>query len=306
MTARKLRRALNDLSDIEVCEIFESVEDAAAQEAFSAAIVFRLKKQTEKEREQPMTTEKKGKKRALAILLAAALLVLGAVGATAYGYFILPTKKLHDEMNFDVKNLSRVVDIEKAKDGDISIQNRVVKTDGYTVTFEAIVRADANREILVGEGWESADLASSYEEGLFAVVTVTRDDGGEILYGEDEKSLNAASIGASPLIHGVCPNMNTYFSVAGVYCEENVLYLLIDITDEAVWADRGLRLAVYGNYVFYPTWFSLDADGRPQFTDEAPKLHAMFELPLDPSYADADAQKTFMEMRPFEWATPQK
>lgn len=306
MAEKELEALFRQLSPEEAEKISATDVDFSADETFADRIYLLTMKKAGKKGESQMIKKIKSKKRFAVLLVAAVLLLVFATGTAAYTYFHYPDQqKLRAEIDFDTTNISRVVDLASAEPGDIIVQNKQVKVDGYTVTFEAIVRANTIREIMDVDSDEN--IVSAYADGTFALVTISRDDGGPIWYDngwEDERTLNGGLIGGAPLIHGVIPNMSTYVTSFQKkdYVEDNVLYVFIDITDVMCFADHGLSLAIYGKMVFSSEEINLDANGVPYFTETAPVLHAMFDLPIDQSYADAEQQEIFISQRLFRWA----
>jgi len=308
MTENKLENILRDLSPQELEFVIASGIDIAADREKTDRLLQAVMKRAKQERIITMN-KKTTKRKALSIVAAVLIFTLTATGVfAAVKRFVLPAEDLQEELGFIPEQLQVVADPENAQPGDILLQDKQVVVDGYTVTFEALVKAKALREIVLGDTAADASAGSTYGDGLFAVVTVSRDDGGIVYAPEgDEKTLNPSAIGASPLIHGVVPNMSTYQSIVvnQFYDEEaNLLYLFVDLSDVACFADQKMSLAVYGSFVFDSKWFELDKTGAPQFTQskDMPALQALFELPLDPDYADSAAQQEFMQQRPFQWA----
>lgn len=308
MTEKELDSLFRQISAEEAEEISASDIDFSADEAFADRIYLSTMEKAEKKGEIQMIKRIKTKKGFAVLLAAAVLLLIFAAGTAAHTYFRYPDRqKLREEMNnFDTLHISRIAELASAGPGDIIVQNKEVKVNGYTVTFEAIVKANSFREILSDEG--KTHLENEYSEGTFAVVTISRDDGGQLRPTfenpeGDEKTLHQVS--GFPLIHGVVPNALLYITSAfpQYYFEDDVMYYFCNITDELCFADKGLSLAIISDAPFEPKEIALDENGVPYFTESAPALHAMFDLPIDPSYADAEQQETFIRQHDFiRWA----
>ncbi|MBR5409225.1 MAG: hypothetical protein IK104_01005 [Clostridia bacterium] len=308
MSDRELIELLSSLEEANVERIVSSDIDYSSDAAFTERICASVLSRAGEKGRQSMKPIK-NKKRFIAILAAAVLVALTATGVAASRFFKLPIDydNVKDEVGLQLsENLQRVVTPEAAEAGDIVVANKTVTTDDYTFTLEGIIRASQYRNISIDGEHLEGDV-----DGFYAVVTVARSDGGVIFMGDDEKSFHGATIGAAPLIHGVKPNINTYglmtlereTGVPVQYVENNVLYLFVDITDFMCFADKGLSLAVYGTMIYTAEEIGLDENGVPCFTEKARAPYAMFELPVDASFADAAAQEALIASRPFEWAT---
>lgn len=303
-TENKLETLLQSLDGEDLETLTAAGVDVSADEKTTRRLTERVLRQAERKGEVPMK-KIQNKKRFTAILVAAILLVLTATGVGAARLFRLPLDYEKVEEQFSLKlsdNFKRVVREDEAEDGDIIVANKTVNVNGYTVTLEGIIQADNYRNVTIDGEHLEGDVS-----GTYAVVTVTRDDGGLIWYGDDEKSFTGATIGAAPLVNGYKPNINTYGMMTleretGIpmhYVEENVLYLFVDITDFLCFADKGLSLAVYGNMIYSAEEIGLDENGVPVFTDKARAPLAIFGLPVDKSLADPARQAELIAERPF-------
>ena len=308
MSDHEIEALLQSLDGVDLDVLLAAGVDVSVDDDRTRLLAERLLRQTERKGESNMRPIR-NKKRFIAILVAAILVVLAATGVAAARIFRLPVDygKVNEALNLKLSdNFRRVVNEEEAQDGDIVVANKTVNVDGYTLTLEGIMDASRYRNISIDGEHLEGDVS-----GAYAVVTVTRDDGGMVYgYGEGEDEKTIHIIGAAPLIHGVKPNINTYgqmslereTGVPAEYVEENVLYLFVDITDFLCFADKGLSLAVYGSMIYSAEEIGLDENGVPYFTEKARAPLAIFELPVDEKYADPDAQAALAAERPFAWA----
>ncbi len=308
MTDREWEQAFAALTETELIRIAASDIDSSSAAPDTKRLYAAVMQKAKKEGENMMRNKKKSNKKLIAALIAAVLVIalLSVAGATGLIRLPISYENLHREQGLRLsENLLRVADPARNENGEIIAADAQVKTDGYTVTLEGVIRGSQYRNFsYLGDA-----AVDGYVDGLYAVVSIVRDDGGEILNGDDEKSLRLAEIGASPLIKGAWPNINVYAGMSAeretgipqTYCEDNVLYLFVDITETACYADKGLYIAVYGEMVFTADQIDLDETGAPHFNANAPALNAVFELPLDESFADAEARRAFEHERPVAW-----
>ena len=313
MTDNRWENLFSSLSDEELGLIIDAGIDCGASEDEVRRVTSDVRKKACPK--GGITMKHRTKK--LVILLAAVILMFGLLAvAGATGIIRLPIRyeKLRESTGLQLsENLRRVVDPEHAADGDLIVANKTVQSDGYTITLEGVIRGSLYREVYNYTAREfgvvdidPVPVFAGDVDGYYAVVTVTRDDGGAVWTSntpDDPKRLTPSLINAHTLIHTHYPNMATvYFNKERdlgkpqYYEEDNVLYLFVDVTDVLCYADKGVSVAVYGGYEQYldpTTALGLDENGAPYFTEAAPTLHAMLQLPIDPSFADANAQKAF-------------
>ena len=316
MSEKELRDLFQTLDDEDLSRIASSDIDASADPAAAQKITAGVLRRIENKGGVFVMEKKKYNKKKLAAVLIAAALLIGLVSvAGATGLIRLPIgyEKLRESTGLQLsENMQRIVDAENAKDGDIIVANKTVQSEGFTITLEGIIQGSQYRHISI----DHSEVFEGDVNGYYAVVTVTRDDGGMVYgYGEGEDEKTVHIIGASPLIHTVWPNMVVYSGMSleretghpTIWVEDNVLYLFIDITEVLCYADKGVSIAVFnGNMVFDPACIDLDENGVPFFNgtrspiapEGIPLFTAMFELPLDEKFADPEAQRAFEHERP--------
>lgn len=309
MRKKELIDCISNLCETDALRLQDAGVDLAADEAYTQKIYASV---MEKAGEKGNVTMKKitiRKKRPAVLLVAAVLLIIGIISAGAAGVFRLP---IHTEDLFHStglkpsENLTRVLDPAYVENGDLILANKSVQADGYTMTLEGVIGASQHRSVrMMQEPVFEGDV-----DGVYAVITVIRDDGGLVFgYGEGEDEKTIHIIGASPLIHSAMPNINVYGYMSSeretglpvTYCEDNVLYLFVDITDFLCFADKGISVAVYGTMVYSSEEIGLDAAGAPYFTDKARAPLAIFALPLDAALADTQAQRAMEHERPIAY-----
>ena len=315
MSEKELRDLFQTLDDEDLSRIASSDIDASADPAAVQRIAAGVRRRAAHEGGITVMEKKKfNKKKLAAVLLAAALLVglVSVAGATGLIRLPIGYEKLRESTGLQLsENMQRVVDPEHAADGEIIVANKTVQSEGFTITLEGIIQGSQYRHIFIENEVFEWDV-----NGYYAVVTVTRDDGGMVYgYGEGEDEKTVHIIGASPLIHTVWPNMVVYSGMSLEretgrpihWVEDNVLYLFIDITEVLCYADKGVSIAVFnGNMAVDPKCIDLDENGVPFFNgsrsafapEGIPLFTAMFELPLDEKFADPEAQRAFEHERP--------
>ena len=309
MSDKELIDCLSQLCETDALLLQNAGVDLAADEAYTQKIYASVMEKAGEKGSFAMKKSTVRKKRLTALLVAAVLLVAGLVTVGATGILRLPINLddlFHATGLKPSENLLRVLDPAYVENGDLILANKSVRAEGYTLTLEGVIGASQHRSVcILQEPAFEGDV-----EGVYAVITVVRDDGGPVSGygdGEDEKTIHI--IGASPLIHGAMPNINVYgfmslereTGLPLTYCEDNVLYLFVDITDFLCFADKGISVAVYGSMVFSSEEIGLDETGAPYFTDRARAPLAIFALPLDAGLADADAQRAMEHERPIAY-----
>ena len=312
MSDREIALLLDSLDASDVERIVASGIDVSASEEFTQTVKAAVLSRAAEKGANTMKL-KKNKKRFVVILVAAILVTLTAVGVAASGILRLPIDytKVKEKTGLTLSDkMIRILPPDYSNDSGAVVVNNTIETDGYAVTLECLLEADEFRdgtfyrnEFRDGAFYVTGDTISRDVTGTYAVVTVSRLDGGPIGWHgnpNDPNSLSHAEINASALIHTAWPNGATQYlkaeretGMSKAYEEDGVLYLFVDVTDLLCYADKGVSVAVYGDLIYDVTMIGLDEKGVPYFTDQAPALHAMFELPLDPSLADVAAQKAF-------------
>ena len=85
---------------------------------------------------------------------------------------------------------------------------------------------------------------------------------------------------------------------------DDVVYMFIPLSDAGIFADRELRLCIYGSFAPAENILTMDEDGLPVFQSEYAGIRAIFEIDLDDSLANHEAVAALEAERPFlptEW-----
>lgn len=241
-------------------------------------------------------------------LIAAVIVLLFAVSAGAAYQFMLP-EGLNKELGLNEMHIKTVVDVEKADENSVRTVQKTVKSNGYTVNFEAIVDGYVILPEItkVLRGIDPAEEIR--EDRIYAVMTITRDDGKSVM-APDGYMPNCSCCDAifgfnfRVAVKGYAPNSVMFMGTPWHYEENNTLYYLCDITDTAKFADRDLSIIICGEQErTYGTIVRMDENGEYYFVDTYDGMGAIFDFDLDDSLADPDAVAKDMAERPFIYVT---
>ena len=268
-----------------------------------STVLAKVRAKTHEEVEKIPVVSSKGKepvvkqfraKKIKAILVAAAVFIVLAIGTGAAYQFILPDK-LSEELSLNEMHIKTVVDVENADENSIRTVQKTVKRNGYTVNFEAIV----DGYVILPEftkflrGIDTAEEIR--EDRIYAVMTITRDDGKSVTAPDGYISSCVCcdpffSFNFTPVVKGYAPNSVMFTGTPWLYEENNVLYYLCDITDVAKFADRDLAIILCGEQErVYGTFVRMDEKGEYYFVDTYDGMGAIFDFDLDDSLADPEA-----------------
>ena len=241
-------------------------------------------------------------------LIAAVIVLLFAVSAGAAYQFMLP-EELNKELGLNDMNIKTVVDVEKADANSVRTVQKTVKTNGYTVNFEAIIDGYVILPEItkVIRGIDTAEEIR--EDRIYAVMTITRDDGKSVM-APDGYMPNCSCCDAifgfnfRVAVKGYAPNSVMFMGTPWHYEENNTLYYLCDITDTAKFADRDLAIILCGEQErIYGTIVRMDENGEYYFVDTYDGMGAIFDFDLDDSLADPEAVAKDMAERPYIYVT---
>lgn len=145
---------------------------------------------------------------------------------------------------------------------------------------------------------EAYELHEQVEEGLFAVIKVTREDGTAFVEnGECDFTPGAVISGHQPFWSHMCMNRNIFN-----YYEDGAEYYAFDLTNGLIFADHDIYIVMHNlmqseqvgenneKYMLLTT-----KDGVVSFAEEYEYPHALFRIKLDDSLADKQAQKEFIK-----------
>ena len=219
-----------------------------------------------------------------AALIAAVVAVLLAVSAGASYKFIMPEGFFKDQEDIVFDSVYAVVDADNVGEDEFKTVQKTVKSNEYTITFEAIAKGKTIRP--VDKKWEGI-----IPEKLYAIFTLKADDGQPIILNK----INFSEIGVNVAIKGYDPSSSVTLGMEGKYFyEENgVLYFVCDITDAGLFADKELHISVFENYLADATILRMDENGDPYFVESYDGFKAMFDLALDKSLADNEKAEAY-------------
>lgn len=240
-------------------------------------------------------------------LIAAVIVLLFAVSAGAAYQFMLPDG-LNEQLELHEMNIKTVVDIDKADENSVRTVQKTVNSNGYTVNFEAII----DGYVILPEitkllrGIDPAEEIR--EDRIYAVMTITRDDGKSVLepdgYMPGCFCCGGFGFDFTVAVKGYAPSPVMFNGTPWHYEENNVLYYLCDITDTAIFADRDLSLILYGEKEGTSgTIVRMDEKGEYYFVDTYDGMGAIFDFDLDDSLADPETVAKDIAERPYVYVT---
>ena len=266
-----------------------------------------LTERLEKRGEEPVMKRlaaKKGK----SLLIAAALIVVFAATVGAVVHFTMP-ETARNFLQLEDSRLSGILADGSVEGVDgIRIEKKSVKTAGQTVSVEAVLDGTAIRPDIaallnmVNNRGDASSLTFTAKKEYWAVLTVSADDGGPVLGCADESELHSR-LGCALFIQGIEPIVWHYDGQFIIV--DDVAYLFVPLHDAVMYADRELRVCVYGDFAPALNIMTMnEADGLPRFNDDYDGLQATFTVDFDDDLADRHAVAAFEEKEPFlpsEW-----
>ena len=319
MIEKKLDALFKELNEEELSVIENSDIDTECDidpKNYSAVLAkVRAKTQEEIEKIPVVSTKEKESvmkqvrgKKFKALLVAAAVFIVLAIGTGAAYQFMLPDG-LNAQLELHEMNIRTVVDVEKADENSVRTVQKTVNKNGYTVNFEAII----DGYIILPEMTKKLrglDTTREFrEDRIYAVMTITRDDGKSVTAPDGYISSCVCcdpffSFNFTPVVKGYAPNSVMFTGTPWLYEENNVLYYLCDITDVAKCADRDLAIILCGEQErVYGTFVRMDEKGEYYFVDTYDGMGAIFDFDLDDSLADPEAAAKDMAERPYVYVT---
>ena len=243
-------------------------------------------------------TKNKGKKFRIA-LIAAVIAVIFAIGTGAAYRFMLPEELMND-LELNDMRIRTVIDTDIATEDNVRTVQKTVSKNGYTINFEAII----DGYIILPEVTKvlrGLDPAQEIrEDRIYAAMTITRDDGKSVLepdgYMPGCFCCSGITANFCVAVKGYAPNSGMFATFPWHYEENNVMYLLCDITDAAKFADHDLSIIVYDDTHLDGTIARMDENGEYYFVDTYDRLGAIFDFDLDDSFADPEAAAKDMEL----------
>ena len=256
-----------------------------------------------KEIKEEVKPKRLAAKRTRTILIAAALVVVFAVTVGAVVRFTMP-KTARDFLPLEDSRLSEILaDGSVAGVNGIRIEKKSVRTAGQTVSMEAVldgtvIRPDIAAMLnMMNNHGDASGLTFTAKQEMWAVLTVTADDGGPVLGYEDESELHH-NMGCALFIQGIEPinwHYDGQFIIVG-----NVAYVFVPLHDAMMYADRELQICVYGAFAPALNIMTMnEADGLPRFNASYDGIQATFTVDIDDSLADRAAVAAFEEKEPY-------
>lgn len=217
-----------------------------------------------------------------AAVVFAVMMVMFTTTAFAAWHFLKPSdvaKKFNDN------TLSVAFDSETA----INI-NKSVRSGEYIFTLLAVVSG----KDITDTPYDSEGIQ---DERMYALAAFQNADGSP-WPGPQEEAYGQPAFLATPLVKGLKPwNVNAV-TMNGGYEEtvvDGVLYRIVECDSVAMFADRGLYFAVCSTPFIDNSTFRYDEKtGEISVNPEFDGASALFELPMDPSMADAQKAKAYL------------
>lgn len=217
-----------------------------------------------------------------AILAAAVTLAVGSTAVFAAWKYLSPAQMAEE---FADEKLADAFQGEEAV-----FVNETQECGGYRVTLLGIVS---------GENFSQFTHNGQVADGRFyAAIAIERTDGtpmpdtSEDAYGEEP-------FFASPYIKGLDPMWYNAVTMGGGYGEfvqDGVQYRMLDVDDIEMFADRGIYIGVSSGSFPDNEAYRFDENTGEITRNEAYEgVNALFTLPIDPSKADPEAAKAFLE-----------
>ena len=256
-----------------------------------------------KEIKEEVKPKRLAAKRTRTILIAAALVVVFAVTVGAVVRFTMP-KTARDFLPLEDSRLSEILaDGSVAGVNGIRIEKKSVRTAGQTVSMEAVldgtvIRPDIAAMLnMMNNHGDASGLTFTAKQEMWAVLTVTADDGGPVLGCEDESELHR-KMGCGLYVQGIEPVVWHY--VGQFIVVDRVAYVFVPLHDAMMYADRELRICLFGDFAPMLNIMEMnEEDGLPRFNAFYDGIQATFTVDIDDSLADRAAVAAFEKKQPF-------
>ena len=215
-------------------------------------------------------------------VIAAAIMLLSTTAMAAVWMFLRAAEipKRHGDYT-----LSDSFDSEKA----INI-NESVTSGEYTFTLLAIVSGDGISDFI-------GSAMQRQPERTYTVLAIQNADGSPIQKGDLFDVTNNFMV--TPLIRGVKPWVVNAASMGGSFSDslvDGVVYRLVECDSVMMFADRGLYLGVCSDPFINSNTFNFDeTTGEITVNPDYSGASAVFELPIDASYADPEQAERYLE-----------
>lgn len=239
------------------------------------------------------------------LIVIAAVIAALALTAGAVAQFVIP-HQLVEDMALELDSVKTVIDTGKADEDTVSTVQKSYSNGEYTVTFEAIANGSCLRKVFT----ENEKPIETKAEETYAIFTVKRNDGKQVLGFGQEEGLHLSDIGYIILVKGYAANPCIFADCYGIgeYEENNVLYVACNITDANLFADEELYIAFTNEMVINYDILRMDKNNEYHYVDGYDGIPALFDFDLDDSKADHEkaeqykAEHSFMTYEEFEKA----
>ncbi len=250
---------------------FDEVSFSADFQERTADLLQTRARELEKERTK-MTISKTKK---IAVLIAACISLL-AVSVSAAMLWMTPAQVAEEH--------NQPLLAEAFKGPDAITINETVESGDFAVTLLGLV-SGRNLDTL------NPDLEKDH---TYSVLALRRLDGTALT----TQDFDFISYTMTPLVAGCSPTaVNNWTLNAGAsgFAKDGLYYYLLDTQSIEMFADRTVYMAFYEGGAPNNSIFTVNDDGTIAFCEDFEGVHALFMLPLDPSKADPEAARAFVE-----------
>lgn len=237
-----------------------------------------------KEEEQNMKDSKYYRRIPAAALIAAMLLGMGGVCAAAVK-FSTPAEvtELLGDKSLTVAFLGE----------DAVIVDETQSIGGYDVTFMGIA---SGKGISDGGFYRGGKLV---DDRSYVVVSIAN-SGNSPMTEVSSDEYNLGDFFVSPLIQGCNPVLYNAITFGGAAATEDVVdgvrYRIMECDNIEMFADRELYLCVVDDTFYTTNAYDYDEEsGRISRNESYEGLNALFSIPIDPSKADPEAAKAYLD-----------
>lgn len=220
-----------------------------------------------------------------AILLAAAILIMGSITAVAAYRYLSPVQ-VAEETGDDV--------LENAFSGEEAVfVNETQESGNYRITLLGSVAGRDISRYLSEDG-----NGIPQDDRIYTVVAIERADGTPMPdTSSDEYGKEAFYV--SHYIGGLDPKIYSIMSMGGGYREfvkDGIQYRLMEMDNIEIFADKGIYVGVSSG-TFYDAGAYLydESTGKISRNEDYAGVNALFELPVDQSKADPAAAAAYLE-----------
>lgn len=170
--------------------------------------------------------------------------------------------------------------------------NQTASSGNYTFTLHGIVSGAGLSEL-------PGSAAERHPERTYAVISIARQDGTPMPHTSDP-DFGEESFFISPLVKGLKPWQVNIASMGGSYSEfvmDGIMYRLIECDGVAMFADRGVYMAMSTGSPFYNTeaFDYNESTGEVSPRTDYDGASLLFDLPIDKEKADPDKAEAYLQ-----------